>query len=88
MAALGLRRSPGPTLVATGILALGLAAPTTFFSLLAAPVLSALLLGLDPRSPGVYAAVAIGFLATGVGAAAVPALRAARVDPARALRRE
>jgi predicted permease len=55
---------------------------------LAAPVLSALLLGLDPRSPGVYAAVAIGFLATGFGAAAIPALRAARVDPARALRRE
>jgi predicted permease len=55
---------------------------------LAAPVLSALLLGLDPRSPGVYAGVAIGFLATGFGAAAIPALRAARVDPARALRRE
>ncbi len=55
---------------------------------LAALVLSVLLLGLDPRSPGVYAGVAIGFLAIGFGAAAIPALRAARIDPARALRRE
>jgi predicted permease len=55
---------------------------------LAAPALSVLLLGLDPRSPTVYTAVAVGFLATGLCAAALPALRAARVDPARALRRE
>ena len=34
MAVLGLRRSPGPTLLAIGILALRLAAPVTFFSLL------------------------------------------------------
>ena len=53
---------------------------------LASPVLGVILLGLNPRSPGVYAAVAVGFVSLGMVAALVPALRAARVDPAQVLR--
>lgn len=55
---------------------------------LAAPVLSAFLLGTDPRSPGVFAGVALGFLGMGVASALLPALRAGSVDPAEALRSE
>ncbi|NJD21038.1 MAG: FtsX-like permease family protein [Gemmatimonadetes bacterium] len=52
----------------------------------AAPVLSAFLMGTDPRSPEVFVGVGLGFLAAGVLAAFPPALRAAAVDPARVLR--
>jgi predicted permease len=52
----------------------------------AAPVLSAFLLGTDPRSVEVYCEVGIAFLGAGVLAALVPALRAAAVDPAQVLR--
>jgi ABC-type antimicrobial peptide transport system permease subunit len=52
----------------------------------ASPFLVAALLGMDPRAPGVYAGVAAAFLAVGVAAALGPALRAAAVDPASALR--
>ncbi len=55
---------------------------------LIAPVLSVLLMGLEPRSPGVFVGVAASFLATGLIAAAVPALRAASLDPSRTLRSE
>jgi hypothetical protein len=61
--------------------ALGLA-----FAWVASPFLVAALLGMDPRAPGVYAGVAAAFLAVGVAAALGPALRAAAVDPASALR--
>jgi len=54
----------------------------------ASPVLGAILLGLDPRAPGVYLGVAVAFVATGMAAALVPAARAAAVDPARVLRGE
>ena len=53
---------------------------------LAAPILAIMLLGLDPRSPSTFAAVAVAFLAVGLVAAGVPAWRASLTDPARALR--
>jgi hypothetical protein len=53
-----------------------------------APVLRALLLGGDPRSLSTYGTVAAAFLSAGLLAAVVPAIRAARVDPARTLRGE
>ena len=53
----------------------------------AASFLQAMLPG-DLRSPSTYAAVALIFLTVGLLAAAVPAVRAARVDPARTLRGE
>jgi ABC-type antimicrobial peptide transport system permease subunit len=51
-----------------------------------APLIAVALLGGDPRSPAVYAGVALSFIAVGMGAALLPALRAAALDPARALR--
>lgn len=50
-----------------------------------APALGPLLLGADPRGWTTYALVAAVFLTTGMSAALLPALRAARTDPARAL---
>jgi predicted lysophospholipase L1 biosynthesis ABC-type transport system permease subunit len=53
---------------------------------LAAPLIGVALLGGDPRSPQVYLGVAGTFLIVGLGAALVPALRAAALDPAQILR--
>jgi putative ABC transport system permease protein len=53
-----------------------------------APALGPLLLGGDPRSGMTYVAVATLFLATGILATLVPALRAATADPMEALRSE
>jgi len=53
---------------------------------LLAPILGVVLLGLDPRAPLTYIAVAVSFVAVGLGAALVPALRAANVEPAEVLR--
>jgi putative ABC transport system permease protein len=91
---LGVRLALGAdgTRLATEVMvaALRLLAPALLAGLagawLLSPVLSAFLLGLDPRSPVVYGGVAVSFLATGLAAAAIPALRAAGVDPARTLR--
>lgn len=47
-----------------------------------------LLFQVEPRDPLVYVGVAALVTAVGVGAAAVPALRAARLDPVQALRSE
>ncbi len=55
---------------------------------LAAPLLGAILLGGDPRSPLVFAGVALVFTASGLAAALAPALRAGRVEPASVLRSE
>jgi predicted permease len=51
-------------------------------------LLEGLLFGVRPWDPASYAAVALGTLAVAVGVAALPALRAARIDPAVALREE
>ncbi len=50
--------------------------------------LAALLVGVDPREPAVYAFVAGVLLATGLAAALWPALRAAQTNPVEALRHE
>jgi predicted permease len=53
---------------------------------LAAPVLQVMLMGQDPRAPLTYLAVGVGFLLAGLAAATLPAVRAARIEPASALR--
>ena len=55
-------------------------------SLAAARMLASLLYGVAPMDAGANAAAAAVVLATGVLAAALPAWRAARVDPAETLR--
>jgi ABC-type antimicrobial peptide transport system permease subunit len=49
-------------------------------------VAETMLFGLSPRDPATFAAAAAGLLAIGALAGAVPAWRASRVDPIRALR--
>ena len=91
---LGVRKAlgaDGPTLVREVLLvALRQLAPATAVGLagawLAAPILGAILLGGDPRSPLVFGATALTFLGAGLAAALVPALRAGRVEPASVLR--
>lgn len=51
-------------------------------------VLRAMLYGIDPLDPATYAVVAVTFLVVAMLAAALPAARAARIDPAVALRQE
>jgi len=53
---------------------------------LLAPLIGVAVLSLEPRSPLVFALVAAAFLAVGMAAALVPALRAAALDPGQALR--
>jgi predicted permease len=79
--ALMMVRSGGAQLVVG--LALGLVIASRL-----APLLGGALMGIDPRDPGVHAAVVAVILATGLAAAAVPAARAARVSPAEALQSE
>ena len=51
-------------------------------------VMSTLLFGVSPLDPLTYAAVRVGLGATALLASIIPAARAARVDPAVALRAE
>jgi ABC-type antimicrobial peptide transport system permease subunit len=57
-------------------------------ALLGGRLLSALLLGVNARDPLTFAAATLVLAATGLLACAVPAVRASRVDPVLALRRE
>ncbi|HEV8234428.1 MAG TPA: ABC transporter permease [Gemmatimonadaceae bacterium] len=70
----------GGLLVAIG-LALGIAG--AFF---AAGVLRGLLFGVAPHDPTTFIGVALGMAAIGIGACWIPALRAARIDPAITMR--
>jgi len=54
-------------------------------ALLAAPGMDALLFGLSPRSPGVFLGSATVLILGSLTATWLPARRAARVDPVRAL---
>jgi putative ABC transport system permease protein len=72
----------GGVLLAAGV-AIGFAG-----ALLAARLLSGLLFGITPHDPTTLGAVAFVLVAVGVAACWVPAARAARVDPAVALRAE
>jgi predicted permease len=57
-------------------------------ALAAAPLVGSLLFGVAPGSPGTIAVAALVMVTVAVGAGLVPALRAARLDPVEALRRE
>ena len=48
----------------------------------------ALLFGVDPLDPATYLAVTLAFACVAIAAAVIPAARAARIDPAVALRQE
>jgi putative ABC transport system permease protein len=72
----------GMLLVAAGT-AIGLA-----IALAAATLLESLLFGVSPRDPWVYTAVVLAVAAVGLLANAIPARRAAALDPMRALRTE
>lgn len=72
----------GMALVAAGaVLGIGV-------TLIAARLLEDLLFGVSPHDPLVYTAVVFVIVAVGVLANAVPARRAASLDPLRALRAE
>jgi putative ABC transport system permease protein len=72
----------GARLVGLGLLA-GLGA-----ALLAGGLVAGLLFGVTPRDPATFAAVSVFLIAVALVAVAVPARRAARLDPLRALRSE
>jgi predicted permease len=55
---------------------------------LLAPILGAVVLSSNPRSPGAFLGVAVSFVSVGLVAALLPARRAAAVDPAQVLRGE
>jgi hypothetical protein len=74
--------SDGTRLLAIGV-GLGLVA-----SFLVARMLQGLLFGIAPRDPATFVIVSVTMIAVGLGACAVPALRAARVDPMVAMRAE
>jgi len=79
---LGMVLGDGAILVGLGTV-LGLAA-----SFAVARVLESLLYGVAPGDPMTIATVVLVMATIGLGAAAVPALRAARIDPLTAIRRE
>jgi predicted permease len=68
-----------------GLAALGIAAGVAI-SMAVAPLLATQLYGVTPRDPITFAGVPLVLLAAAAAACAVPALRAARVDPIAALR--
>jgi ABC-type antimicrobial peptide transport system permease subunit len=76
----GLIVHQGVTLVVYGLL-LGLAA-----ALVASQAMRGFLFGIQPFDPLTFATVAIALAAVGLFASLLPAWRAARVDPVRALR--
>jgi ABC-type antimicrobial peptide transport system permease subunit len=57
-------------------------------ALAAATLLESLLFGVSPRDPWVYTAVVLAVAGVGLLANAIPARRAAALDPMRALRTE
>jgi putative ABC transport system permease protein len=88
--ALGARRGDVVRLVVgegTRVVGMGLVAGIAV-SAAAARLLSGLLFGLPPGDPATIAAVTALLFATGVVASYLPARRAARIDPMKALREE
>ena len=55
-------------------------------ALLSARVIQGLLFGITPHDPSTFFGVAVLMAAIGIGACWIPALRAARVDPAITMR--
>ncbi len=70
----------GGTLLAIGLM-LGVAG-----AYLAAGVLRGLLFGVEPHDPATFIGVAVAMLLIGLAACWIPALRAARIDPAITMR--
>jgi ABC-type antimicrobial peptide transport system permease subunit len=90
LGALGSRPHAGLWAVSRGAafqLALGLVFGLGLTVVLA-PAFGDALLGSDPRDPAVYGLIILTIGATGLVAAAVPAQRALRVNPAEALQAE
>jgi putative ABC transport system permease protein len=88
--ALGATSGSAVTLVmaqAAGLVAVGAAAGIGV-ALASSRVVQGLLYGIEPADPVTYVVVVLATLAVGLLAAAVPAVRAARVDPVEALRAE
>ena len=79
---LGLVLGSAARVIAAGVV-LGLGA-----ALMLAQTVSAFLFGVQPRDPVTFASVAMVLLLTAAVACAMPALRAARVDPVVAFRNE
>jgi hypothetical protein len=52
------------------------------------PILGVVLLASDPRAPFPYLVVALAFITVGLGAALIPALRAARLEPVEVIKGE
>ena len=77
------RRTPGFAVLGLVAIAIGLV-----LALVGARALRAQLLGVSPSDPLTVAAITTGLVVVVVAACAIPALRAGRVDPVRALRSE
>jgi len=77
-------------MVTTGVLKLALAGVVigSAIGLLATPFISGMLYGVHPADPRVFISVSVLLIIAALGAAYLPARRAASVDPAVALRRE
>jgi predicted permease len=89
---MALGATPGEVLASILLSGMGLVATGAAFglamTLVAASYLHNLLFGISPRDPFVYALVVLGVASIGLLANAVPARRAAALDPMRALRSE
>src|SRR5215472_979511 len=88
--ALGARYDRVLLMVTTGVLKLALAGVVigSAIGLLATPFISGMLYGVHPADPRVFISVSVLLIIAALGAAYLPARRAASVDPAVALRRE
>ena len=71
--------------VSLALIGLGLGALGAF---VVTPLMAGVLLNVNPRDPGVYAAIATALIAATLGASWIPARRATRVNPIDALRYE
>jgi ABC-type antimicrobial peptide transport system permease subunit len=60
----------------------------TVGAFLLTPLMGSLLIGVSPRDPVVFTAIAVTLVAATLGASWIPAQRATRVDPIEALRYE
>jgi ABC-type antimicrobial peptide transport system permease subunit len=55
---------------------------------LVTPIFGVFLSGMDPRDPRIFASIALGYIGVALAAAAIPARRAAALDPTQVLRND